>query len=259
MVEHIERFGEHHAGDAVGHADVRKGAELPGVEHLLQHEGVGHANGSFCRAVALFQGWWLRFREHETALGIAAVGELWQMLLQHVHHGGIAGQGGQIGSHRHLDRFGWEIARRTALIPVDVVGAFVVAVDLAARLGVGRFHGQPAPGRPRAPLRAYPRLFACLGVEWRGKPELEVGFRFCAICNKNAGNAQQNARRERLFIRKSSLSAFFVADSVPGGIIFGRGGLENDGQVAQNLSIFGLLSGRIAGVGGSGDVPAATI
>ena len=52
---------------------------------------------------------------------------------------------------------------------------------------------------------------------------------------------------------------FFVADSVPGGIIFGRGGLENDEQVAQNLSIFGLLSGRIAGVGGSGDVPAATI
>ena len=68
-----------------------------------------------------------------------------------------------------------------------------------------------------------------------------------------------NSRRERLFIRKSALSAFFVADSVPGGIIFGRGGLENDGQVAQNLSIFGLLSGRIAGVGGSGDVPAATI
>jgi len=53
--------------------------------------------------------------------------------------------------------------------------------------------------------------------------------------------------------------SFFVADSVPGGIIFGRGGLENDGQVVQNLSIFGLLSGRIAGVGGSGDVPAATI
>ncbi len=68
--------GEHHAGDAVGYADVRKGAELPGVEHLLQHEGVGHANGSFCRAVALFQGWWLRFREHETALGIAAESEL---------------------------------------------------------------------------------------------------------------------------------------------------------------------------------------
>ena len=27
--------------------------------------------------------------------------------------------------------------------------------------------------------------------------------------NKNAGNAQQNARRERLFIRKSALSALF--------------------------------------------------
>ena len=42
---------------------------------------------------------------------------------------------------------------------------------------------------------------------------------FCAIGNKNAGNEQQNARRERLFIRKSALSAIFVADSVPGSII----------------------------------------
>ena len=32
---------------------------------------------------------------------------------------------------------------------------------------------------------------------------------FCAIGNKKAGNAQQNARRERLFIRKSALSAIF--------------------------------------------------
>ena len=56
VVEHIEGFGEHHASDAVSHADVRKGAELPGVEHLLQPEGVGHANGSFCGAFALFQG-----------------------------------------------------------------------------------------------------------------------------------------------------------------------------------------------------------
>ena len=37
---------------------------------------------------------------------------------------------------------------------------------------------------------------------------------FHAIGNKIAGNAQQNARRERLFIRKSALFAiFFVADS----------------------------------------------
>lgn len=56
VAEHIERFGEHHAGDAVGHADVRKGAELPGVEHLLQPEGIVHANGSFCGAFDLFQG-----------------------------------------------------------------------------------------------------------------------------------------------------------------------------------------------------------
>jgi hypothetical protein len=32
---------------------------------------------------------------------------------------------------------------------------------------------------------------------------------FCAIGNKNAGKPQQNARRERLFIRKSALSAIF--------------------------------------------------
>ena len=76
MVEHIVGGGEHHAGDAVGHADVRKGAELPGVEHLLQHESIGHANGSFCRAAALFQGWWLRLGEHKTALGIEAESEL---------------------------------------------------------------------------------------------------------------------------------------------------------------------------------------
>ena len=39
-----------------------------------------------------------------------------------------------------------------------------------------------------------------------------LGFwlRFCAIGTKNAGNAQQNARRERLFIRKSALSAIFL-------------------------------------------------
>ena len=77
----------------------------------------------------------------------------------------IAGQGGQIGSHRHLDCFGGETPGGASLVTVDVVGAFVVAVDFAARLGVGRFHGQPEPGRPRAPLRAYPRLFACLDVE----------------------------------------------------------------------------------------------
>jgi hypothetical protein len=35
-----------------------------------------------------------------------------------------------------------------------------------------------------------------------------TGF-FCAIGHKNAGNEQQNARRERLFIRKSALSAIF--------------------------------------------------
>lgn len=68
--------GEHHAGDAVGYADVRKGAELPGVEHLLQHEGIGHANGSFCGARALFQGRRFRLLENETALGIAAESEL---------------------------------------------------------------------------------------------------------------------------------------------------------------------------------------
>ena len=33
---------------------------------------------------------------------------------------------------------------------------------------------------------------------------------FCAIGNKIAGNAQQNARQERLFIRKSALSAIFL-------------------------------------------------
>ena len=38
---------------------------------------------------------------------------------------------------------------------------------------------------------------------------LPLQLSFCAICNKNAGNAQQNARRERLFIRKSALSAIF--------------------------------------------------
>ena len=43
---------------------------------MLQHEGVGHANGSFCGAVTLFQGWRFRFREHEVALGIAAESEL---------------------------------------------------------------------------------------------------------------------------------------------------------------------------------------
>ncbi|MBQ4594761.1 MAG: hypothetical protein IJA81_09020 [Akkermansia sp.] len=31
-----------------------------------------------------------------------------------------------------------------------------------------------------------------------------------AASNKNAGNAQQNARRERLFIRKNALSAIFL-------------------------------------------------
>ena len=43
---------------------------------LLQHEGVGHANGSFCGSFAHFQGWRLRVREHETALGIAAESQL---------------------------------------------------------------------------------------------------------------------------------------------------------------------------------------
>jgi hypothetical protein len=33
---------------------------------------------------------------------------------------------------------------------------------------------------------------------------------FHAIGNKNAGNAQQNARRARLFIRKSALFAIFL-------------------------------------------------
>ena len=71
VVEHIEGFGEHHAGDAVGHADVRKGAKLPGVDHLLQPEGVVHANGSFCGAFALFQGDRLR----KAAFGVSAQGE----------------------------------------------------------------------------------------------------------------------------------------------------------------------------------------
>ena len=75
VVEHIERFGEHHAGDAVGHADVRKGAELPGVEHLLQPEGVGHTNGSFCGAFALFQGDRLRGLQRKAAFGVSAQGE----------------------------------------------------------------------------------------------------------------------------------------------------------------------------------------
>jgi len=44
-------------------------------------------------------------------------------------------------------------------------------------------------------------------------------FLVYSIGNINAGNAQQNARHERLFIRKSALSAIFVADSVPGSII----------------------------------------
>ena len=35
------------------------------------------------------------------------------------------------------------------------------------------------------------------------------GLCFCASGNKNVGNAQQNARRERLFIRKSAFSAIF--------------------------------------------------
>lgn len=42
------------------------------MQLLLQHEGVGHANGSFCGAAVLFQGWRLRFREYEAAAGIAA-------------------------------------------------------------------------------------------------------------------------------------------------------------------------------------------
>ncbi len=36
VVEHIKGFGEHHSGDAVSHADVRKGAELPGVGCLFR-------------------------------------------------------------------------------------------------------------------------------------------------------------------------------------------------------------------------------
>ena len=48
-------------------------------------------------------------------------------------------------------------------------------------------------------------------------------FLVYSIGNINAGNAQQNARRERLFIRKYALSAiFFVAGSLPGSIIIGR-------------------------------------
>ena len=45
---------------------------------------------------------------------------------------------------------------------------------------------------------------------------------FCAIGNKNAGNTQQNARRERLFIRKSF--------SAPRTKEFGRG-YRNDIRV----------------------------
>ncbi|MCI7004479.1 MAG: hypothetical protein MR890_03565, partial [Akkermansia muciniphila] len=42
---------------------------------------------------------------------------------------------------------------------------------------------------------------------------------FCAIGNKNAGNAQQNTRRERPYDGKINFLAFFAADSVPGSII----------------------------------------
>ena len=98
------------------------------------------------------------------------MGELWQTLLQHAHHGGIAGQGGRIGSHRHLDSFGGEIASRTALIPGDMVRAFVVAMDFAARLGVGRFHRQPAHGTDQnAP---------------QGVDQLRVGFAWLAGCQQ---------------------------------------------------------------------------
>ena len=39
---------------------------------------------------------------------------------------------------------------------------------------------------------------------------------FCANGNKNAGNSQQKARRERLFIRKSALFAIFCCGFGPG-------------------------------------------
>jgi hypothetical protein len=42
-------------------------------------------------------------------------------------------------------------------------------------------------------------------------PRATLGAKFCfsSLCNKNAGTAQQNAFRERLFTRKSALSAIF--------------------------------------------------
>ena len=50
--------------------------------------------------------------------------------------------------------------------------------------------------------------------------------RYNTASNKNAGNAQQNARRELLFIRKSALFAIFFADSVTGSIILSKGDRE---------------------------------
>jgi hypothetical protein len=44
----------------------------------------------------------------------------------------------------------------------------------------------------------------------------DAGVPFCAIGNKNAGNSQQNARRERLFIRKSALSGIFYCGFAAG-------------------------------------------
>lgn len=70
--------------------------------------------------------------------------ELREAFPQHAHHGRIAGQGCEIRGHGHLDGFGRLIACRVSFVPGFVVRAFVVPMDLTARLGVSRFHGQPA-------------------------------------------------------------------------------------------------------------------
>ena len=52
--------------------------------------------------------------------------------------------------------------------------------------------------------------FFCLSRRSKSPKGLrEDGAGFHATVNKNAGNEQQNARRERLFIRKPALSAIF--------------------------------------------------
>ena len=48
-----------------------------------------------------------------------------------------------------------------------------------------------------------------LQIELHFERILPLQLSFCAIGKKNAGNAQQNALHERLFIRKSALSVFF--------------------------------------------------